>query len=87
MRPSLAYSPLTGTVYVLLRNGQKRAVPEAEVVAVIAGYLDDHHLTVTKPDGTRVRYGVRDDCALCGGRGTRLVDDGPIPCPRCKGAP
>jgi hypothetical protein len=57
-KPTLGYSPLTGTTYVLLRNGQKRAVPEAEVVAVISAYLDDHHLSVTKPDGTVVRYGV-----------------------------
>lgn len=55
-RTTLGYSPLTGTTYVLLRNGQKRAVPEREVVAVIAGYLDDHDLVVTKPDGKRVRY-------------------------------
>ena len=60
-KPTLGYSPLTGTTYVLLRNGQKRAVPEPEVVAVIAGYLDDHHLSVTKPDGTVVRYGVLDN--------------------------
>ena len=47
---------------MLLRNGQKRAVPEAEVVAVIASYLDDHDLTVTKLDGSKVRYvAVPDD--------------------------
>lgn len=64
-KPTLGYSPLTGTTYVLLRNGQKRAVPEAEVVAVIAAYLDDHHLSVTKSDGTVVRYGVLDNgCAI-----------------------
>jgi hypothetical protein len=56
IRPTLGYSGLTGTVYVLFRNGQKRPVPEAEVVAVIAGYLDDHDLMVTKDDGTKVRY-------------------------------
>lgn len=55
-RPDLGYSPLTGTVYVLLRNGQKRAVPEPQVVTVITGWLDDHDLVVTKDDGTRVRY-------------------------------
>ena len=60
-KPTLGYSPLTGTTYVLLRNGQKRAVPEAEVVAVISAYLDDHHLSVTKPDGEVVRYGVLDE--------------------------
>ena len=61
-RPMIGYSPLTGTTYVLLRNGQKRAVPEAEVVAVIASYLDDHDLTVTKLDGSKVRYvAVPDD--------------------------
>ena len=55
-RPTLGYAGLTGTVYVLLRNGQKRPVPENELVTVIAGYLDDHDLVVTKPDGARVAY-------------------------------
>lgn len=50
---TLGYSSLTGTAYVLLRNGHKRAVPESELVTAIVGYLNDHHLTV---DG--VRYGV-----------------------------
>jgi len=53
-RPTtLAYSGLTGTVYVLLKNGQKRPVPEAELVAVIAAYLDNHDLSVSNR-----RYGV-----------------------------
>ena len=60
-RPTLGYSAMTGNTYVLLRNGQKRQVPEAEVVAVITGWLDDHHLTVTKPDGRKVSYGVISD--------------------------
>lgn len=60
-RPTLAYSGLTGTTYVLLRNGQKRAVPEAEVVTVIGAFLNGHHLAVTQPDGTTVRYGVLGD--------------------------
>lgn len=55
-KPTLAYSPLTGTVWVLLRNGQKRAVPEDEVAAVISGWLDDHDLVVTNSEGVRVRY-------------------------------
>jgi hypothetical protein len=50
---TLGYSGLTGTVYVLLANGQKRPVPEGELAAVIAGYLNDHDLTVGG-----VRYGV-----------------------------
>jgi hypothetical protein len=41
---------------VLLRNGHKRPVPEREVAAVIARYLDDHHLTV---DGKQ--YGPLDE--------------------------
>lgn len=60
-RPTLVRSPLTGTVYVLLRNGQKREVPEAEVVAVIASFLDERHLTITRDDGTKRRYIVVDD--------------------------
>lgn len=56
-RPLIGYSGLTGTVYVLYRNGTKRAVPEAEVVSVITGWLDDHDLTVTRDDGTEVKYG------------------------------
>jgi len=56
-RPTtLGYAGLTGTVYVLLRNGQKRPVPENELVTVISAYLDGHDLVVTKPDGTRVSY-------------------------------
>lgn len=43
---TLAYGGLAGTVYVLLRNGQKRPVPEGELAAVIAAYLTDHDLTV-----------------------------------------
>ena len=57
-KPTLGYSPLTGTTYVLLRKGKRRVVPEGEVVAVISSFLDDRHLKVTKPDGTEVRYGV-----------------------------
>ena len=56
---TLGYSPLTGRVYVILRNGQKREVPEAELVTVITSWLDTHDLVVTK-DGFRVRYGVEE---------------------------
>lgn len=34
----------------------------------------------------RIEWHYLDACALCKGTGSRLVDDGPIPCPRCKGA-
>lgn len=52
----LSYSALTGTVYVRKRNGHKEAVPEAQVAAVISGYLHDHHLRVQRDDGTWVQY-------------------------------
>ena len=68
-KPILGYSGLTGTVYVLKRNGQKEAVPEPQVVAVISGWLDDHNLTVTKPDGTRVTYFGSIDIASIGSFG------------------
>jgi hypothetical protein len=58
-KPILGYSALTGTVYVLKRNGQKEAVPTDQLVTVIAGWLDDHDLIVKK-DGFRVKYGVEE---------------------------
>jgi hypothetical protein len=58
-RPLLGISPLTGNVYVLMRNGTKRAVPESELVTVIVHWLDHNDLIVTK-DGFRVKYGVEE---------------------------
>lgn len=64
-KPLLGYAPLTGTVYVFKRNGQKEPVPESELVTVISHWLDDHDLIVTK-DGFRVRYGVEEILPLEG---------------------
>jgi hypothetical protein len=58
-RPLLGITALTNTVYVYMRNGQRRPVPEKELVTVISHYLDTHDLIVQK-DGFRVRYGVEE---------------------------
>ena len=58
-RPLLGVAALTGNVYVYMRNGTKRLVPESELVTVISHWLDNHDLVVTK-DGYRVRYGVEE---------------------------
>lgn len=52
-RPStLGYSSLTGTAYVLTKT-TKRAVPENELVSVIAEFLADHDLNIHLPDGRK----------------------------------
>jgi hypothetical protein len=58
-KPLLGITALGHQVYVYMRNGQRRPVPEAELITVIVEYLDTHDVVIQK-DGFRARYGVEE---------------------------
>ena len=53
--PGLHVGGLTNTVFIVGGNGTKTPVPENQMVAALAAFLDDHDVTVGEP-GARRRY-------------------------------